>query len=97
MVRENGTYISPRTMQHVGRVIHGKAEKKRNNDNLVISENWDFHSMRHTHATMLLEAGIPLAAIQERLGHTNIDMTEHYTAHVTDTMRKNLADTINKL
>lgn len=93
MVRENGTYITPRTMQHVGRVIHGKA----NGSGVAISENWDFHSMRHTHATMLLEAGIPLAAIQERLGHTNIDMTEHYTAHVTDSMRENLSAVLDKI
>lgn len=93
MVRENGTYITPRTMQHVGRVIHGKA----NGSDVAISENWDFHSMRHTHATMLLEAGIPLAAIQERLGHTNIDMTEHYTAHVTDSMRENLSAVLDKI
>lgn len=93
MVRENGTYITPRTMQHVGRVIHGKASGSSN----PISENWDFHSLRHTHATMLLEAGVPLAVIQERLGHTNIDMTEHYTAHVTDSMRENLADILNRI
>ena len=80
-------------MQHVGRVIHGKA----NGSGVAISENWDFHSMRHTHATMLLEAGIPLAAIQERLGHTNIDMTEHYTAHVTDSMRENLSAVLDKI
>lgn len=92
MVRENGTYITPRTMQHVARVIHGKAE----GNSTVISENWDFHSLRHTHATMLLDAGIPLAVIQERLGHTNIDMTEHYTNHVTDSMRRTLSATLNK-
>lgn len=93
MVRENGTYITPRTMQHVGRVIHGKA----NGTEKAISENWDFHSLRHTHATMLLEAGVPMAVIQERLGHTNIDMTEHYTSHITNSMRENLTDVLNKI
>lgn len=93
LTRENGTYITPRTMQHVGRVIHGKA----NNTEKTISENWDFHSLRHTHATMLLESGVSMPVIQERLGHTNIDMTEHYTSHVTDSMRKSLNDVLNNI
>lgn len=25
----------------------------------LISEEWDFHSLRHTHATILYEAGVP--------------------------------------
>ena len=43
-VREDGSYITPRTMQHTSKVIK---------DNLGITE-FDYHSMRHTHATMLL-------------------------------------------
>ncbi len=93
MARENGTFIQPRILQHVGRVIHGKAGK----ECPCISENWDFHSLRHTHATMLLDAGVPLPAIQYRLGHTHIDMTEHYTNHVTDNMRDNIRKAISNL
>lgn len=93
MARENGTFIQPRILQHVGRVIHGKAGK----ECPCISENWDFHSLRHTHATMLLDAGVPLPAIQYRLGHTHINMTEHYTNHVTDNMRDNIRKAISSL
>lgn len=93
MTRENGAYIQPRIIQHVGRVIHGKNNKTA----IVISENWDFHSLRHTHATALLEVGTPLPVIQKRLGHAKIDMTEHYTDHVTDKMQGNLNTTINNL
>ncbi|MDQ4036505.1 MAG: tyrosine-type recombinase/integrase, partial [Chloroflexota bacterium] len=32
-------------------------------------------SMRHTHATLGLEAGIPPKVMQERLGHSSITMT----------------------
>lgn len=93
MVRENGTYIQPRIMQHVGRVIHGKAGK----NCVCISESWDLHSLRHTHATMLFEDGVPLPVIQERLGHAKIDTTEHYADHVTDTMHDDLLKAINAL
>jgi site-specific recombinase XerD len=41
-----------------------------------------------------LEAGVPLAVIQEKLGHTNLEMTERYTNHITETMDE---DSRNKL
>lgn len=84
MRRENGEYIQPRIIQHVGRVIHGKDKKNA----VPISTDWDFHSLRHTHITTLSEAGVPLPLIQQRAGHTKIEMTEKYT-HVTDSMEKN--------
>ena len=93
MVRENGTYIQPRTMQHVMRVIHGKANKT----DTAISEQFDFHSLRHTHATMLYQAGVPLSAIKNRLGHTNIDITEIYTDHVTEHMNEHLKNALNNI
>jgi len=31
-------------------------------------EDFDYHSLRHTHATFLLEKGAPLKYIQQRLG-----------------------------
>jgi len=38
------------------------------------------HSMRHTTATHMLEAGIPLMAIKNFLGHASIHTTERYAA-----------------
>ena len=77
-VRENGTYITPRTMQHVSRIIH---------QDLGIVD-FDFHSLRHTHATVLLEKGAPLKYIQQRLGHKKIDVTINVYQHLTDEMRR---------
>jgi len=56
------------------------------------------HSLRHTHATFLLNKGISEIVIADRLGHTvkknllgiSITMTARYT-HVTDDMRKKAA------
>lgn len=93
MIRENGEFIQPRIMQHVGRVIHGTYR----NSHTVISSDWDFHSLRHTHATMLVEAGVPLAVIQKRLGHAKIEMTEHYTDHVTETMERDFQSKLKAL
>jgi site-specific recombinase XerD len=38
------------------------------------------HSMRHTTATHMLEAGVPLMAIKNFLGHSSVHTTERYAA-----------------
>lgn len=82
--REDGSYIQPRAMQHCSRVIHYK----------LGYTDYDYHSLRHTHATMLLEAGANIKVIQMRLGHKNIDITLQIYTHVTEKMEN---DTINIL
>jgi integrase len=41
------------------------------------------HALRHTHATLLLEAGEPLHVVAERLGHKDAMVTATVYAHVT--------------
>lgn len=41
-----------------------------------------FHSLRHTHATMLLEAGEDLELVSKRLGHASISTTAKVYSHV---------------
>lgn len=55
------------------------------------------HDLRHTSATMLIEAGAPLKAIQERLGHKQYQTTADIYAHVTKKASKGLAETIDKI
>ncbi len=76
-VRENGTYIQPRVTQHLGRVIHYELGFKQ----------WDFHSLRHTHTTVLIEAGANIKDVQNRLGHKNIGVTLQIYTHVTEKMQ----------
>ena len=42
-------------------------------------EDLRFHDLRHTAATRLVEANIPLHAVAELLGHSSIRMTERYS------------------
>lgn len=46
------------------------------------------HSLRHTHTTLLIEAGVPIKVIQERLGHASINTTLGIYAHVTKEMEQ---------
>lgn len=41
-----------------------------------------FHSLRHTHATMLLESGVDPKTVSERLGHSDVSITLGTYAHV---------------
>lgn len=51
-----------------------------------------FHDLRHTHATMMLESGVPLKTVSERLGHSSITLTADTYAHVTDKMHRDAVD-----
>ncbi len=85
LVREDGSYITPRTMQHTSRTIHYTLNIR----------DFDYHSLRHTHATVLLEKGAPLKYIQQRLGHKKIDVTLNVYQHLTDDLRKAGTDILN--
>lgn len=77
-VRKNGICVTPKTLKHPSFVIHHQLN----------FPEFDFHSLRHTHATMLLECGAPMVYIQRRLGHAKADMTTNtYTNHLTDNIK----------
>jgi integrase len=41
-----------------------------------------FHDLRHGHCTYLMEAGVPLPAIAQRVGHSSIAVTGDIYSHV---------------
>ena len=51
-----------------------------------------FHTLRHTHATMLLQAGIDPKAVQARLGHADVATTLRTYAHVMPARDAEAAD-----
>lgn len=54
------------------------------------------HDLRHTAATLLIDAGVGLKAIQERLGHTKYQTTADLYAHVTKKVSRETADKLDK-
>lgn len=74
-VRECGEFIQPRIMQHTSHVIHKE-----------LGINFTFHSLRHTHCSMLLSAGASVKYVQQRLGHKNVQITMQVYQHLTKDM-----------
>ena len=50
------------------------------------------HGFRHTHCSLLFEAGIDMQNVKDRLGHSDIKTTMNIYAHVTKTERSKTAD-----
>lgn len=48
-----------------------------------------FHAFRHTHASILLNAGLPYKEIQTRLGHSQISITMDTYSHLSKDNKKN--------
>lgn len=53
---------------------------------------FDYHSLRHTHATRLIEGGANLKAVQTRLGHKDVSTTLQIYSHTTKGMEQEAVD-----
>ncbi|WP_458406895.1 site-specific integrase [Anaerotignum sp.] len=80
-IDENGTMTTTDSFKYCSRVIHHE---------LLLA--FDYHSLRHTHATKLVEAGANIKAVQKRLGHKDISTTLNTYVHNTDDMAQDAAD-----
>ncbi|WAA10808.1 site-specific integrase [Fervidibacillus albus] len=79
LCRKDGDIMPKSTLFNVFRRIL----KKANLPQLPI------HSLRHTHAVLLLEAGADLKYIQERLGHGSIQITSDVYSHISKKIEQN--------
>ncbi|MEV2286465.1 tyrosine-type recombinase/integrase [Paenibacillus larvae] len=55
-----------------------------------------FHDLRHSSATLLIEAGASMKAIQKRLGHSKHQTTADIYAHVTKKVSRDTAEKFDK-
>jgi len=77
--KKNGKPISTDTIQ---RIVRGSAKKA------GITKHITPHSLRHSYATHLLEAGTNIRYIQSLLGHSNLNTTQIYTNVANDQLKK---------
>lgn len=85
--KENGKHYTPNVIKYQTREL---VSKKLNID-------FNYHSLRHTHATMLVESGVDIKTIQKRLGHSRAAITEDRYVHLTQKMARNAADIFDSI
>lgn len=54
------------------------------------------HDLRHTAASLMLAAGVPLKVVSEALGHSSIAITADVYSHVTPDLRREAADALDR-
>ncbi len=63
----------------------------------AIEKNITPHSFRHTHTSLLIEAGVGIKELQQRLGHTDINTTMNIYAHMTANMEEKASQQFSEL
>ena len=54
-----------------------------------------FHDLRHTAATLMLRAGVPIKIVSTRLGHATAALTLDTYSHVTPDMQREAAAAVD--
>ncbi|MNW40145.1 site-specific tyrosine recombinase XerC [compost metagenome] len=62
-----------------------------------LNEELSPHSLRHTHVSLLAEAGADIFQIIERLGHSSDEQIRTVYLHVTKTMKKEASKKFSEL
>jgi integrase len=86
-IRQDGSPINPNAVTLSFRRIITKAGLR----------NIRIHDLRHTHATLMLKAGIHPKVVSERLGHANIGITLDIYSHVLPGMQEAAAEKFDRI
>lgn len=56
-----------------------------------------FHSLRHTYATRLIEAGVDVKTVSELLGHSTVELTLNTYVHSTDDTKRSAVNALENI
>lgn len=93
-------FIFVRIKKHLGYPEASKTVERRMARLLRLSKLNEYltpHSLRHTHVSLLAEAGVSLDEIMERLGHSDDKTTRKVYLHVTKSRKKEASQKFSKL
>ena len=82
----NGNHINPFSYN---KYLRERSEK-------LIGRRITAHTLRHTHASMLLASGVNIETIARRLGHENSKVTREIYLHVTEKLTERDNDQIRQ-
>lgn len=85
--RPDGNPLDPKYISHTANNYGRKAELP----------HLSFHMLRHTHATLLLLAGVHFKVIQHRLGHSTFQQTMDTYSHVLPDIEEQVVDKLTAL
>lgn len=75
---ENALFVT-RLDQRISRAMVHKLVKKHISEAGLDRDEYSAHKLRHTAATLMLQNGVDVKAVQEVLGHEHLNTTEIYT------------------
>lgn len=85
-VSEDGKHMTNSRFMHACRTLSQE-----------LGIRFNFHNLRHTHATMLAENGVNVKNLQARLGHELAQTTMQNYVHDTDAMANQAVDTFERI
>ena len=62
-----------------------------------ISEDFKFHDLRHTQASLMIAAGVPMKVVQNRLGHSDYAITANTYSHLFQGAQAEAAERLDRL
>ena len=84
---ENGTPRNPDWLTHQFKVILDKSGLP----------TIRFHDLRHSHASYLIQEGVPIKTISDQLGHSSTSFTQDVYGHMMPPMQQKAADVTDLL
>ena len=82
----NGLFLSAQNERISRSTVHAMV-KKRLGEAGIDSAQYSSHKLRHTAATLMLQNGVDVRAVQEVLGHDHLNTTEIYTHIDNESLR----------
>ena len=83
---ENALFLSSQNERISRSTVHAMV-KKRLSEAGIDSTQYSSHKLRHTAATLMLQNGVDVRAVQEVLGHDHLNTTEIYTHIDNESLR----------